>query len=377
MIPCQRHMFDIPDDVAYFNLAYTAPLLKTSKDEGQSALRQKQHPWSINPKDFFNYAETTRRLFADLIDCSQNDVAIIPAVSYGIALAAKNIPISRGRNIIILKDQFPSNVYSWIKLASDKNCELITVERPEDNNWTNAIAGTINKDTAIVALGNCHWTDGSYINLVKIGELCRTIRASLVIDGTQSLGAIPFSVKNIQPDFVITTSHKWLLGPYSYGFCYIAPKWQKGVALEENWINRLGSENFTRLVDYQLNYQPGARRYDVGEVSNFILSPIAAASLRQILDWGVEEISATLKQKTDLIAERAQSMGFAMVTEAVRSPHMLGITWPSGFSKELPQKLAQENVFVSVRGESIRISPHLFTTEEDISRLFSALKKTL
>ena len=264
-----------------------------------------------------------------------------------------------------------------MKLASDKSCELITVDRPEDSHWTNAIANAINKDTAIVALGNCHWTDGSYINLVKIGELCRTVRASLVIDGTQSLEALPFFVKTIQPDFVVATSHKWLLGPYSYGFCYIAPKWQEGVALEENWINRLGSQNFTRLVDYQIDYQPGARRYDVGEVSNFILAPIAAASLRQILDWEVEDIAATLKQKTDLIAERAQSMGFAMVPKAVRSPHMIGITWPSGFSKELPQKLAQEKVFVSVRGESIRISPHLFTTEEDINRLFSALKKTL
>jgi selenocysteine lyase/cysteine desulfurase len=198
-----------------------------------------------------------------------------------------------------------------------------------------------------------------------------------VIDGAQSLGAVPFSVAEIQPDFVAAIAHKWLLGPYSMGFCYVAPKWQNGSALEENWLNRAGSEDFSRLVDYQEGYQPGARRFDVGEVSNFILSPIAAAALEQILHWGVEQIAETLRSKTDAIAERASEMGLVVADRQFRAPHMIGITKPGGFSGELPGLLAQDNVYVSVRGESVRVAPHLWNNDAEIDRLFTALKKVV
>jgi selenocysteine lyase/cysteine desulfurase len=188
---------------------------------------------------------------------------------------------------------------------------------------------------------------------------------------------MPFSVETIQPDFLVTTAHKWLLGPYSYGFCYVAPKWQNGEPLEENWLNREGSEDFARLVDYRDAYQPGSRRYDVGEASNFILAPIAAVAIRQILDWGVENIAAALRQKTDAIADRADQMGLGVAPPADRAPHLIGVSKPGGFPRELPELLAQEKVYVSVRGESIRISPHLYNTSQDLDRLFHTLEKVL
>jgi len=377
MIPNQRHLFDLPDDVAYLNNAYTAPLLHAAAKAGRDAIQAKQNPWTISSNDFFSSVETVRSLFSGIVGCDAGCVAIIPAVSYGIALAAKNLPIEDGQSIVVLQDQFPSNVYSWRSLASQKNAEVKTVLRPVDNDWTAALLERIEDNTAIVAVSNCHWTDGTLIDLEKIGELCRSKGAALVVDGIQSLGAMPFSVERVQPDFLVAAAHKWLLGPYSFGFCYVDPRWHNGNALEENWMNRAESEDFSRLVDYRDNYQKGARRFDMGESSNFILSPIAATALKQILDWGVENIAVTLQAKTDTIADRAKEIGLVVAPGNARAPHLIGISKPGGFRKELPNLLAQEKVFVSVRGESIRIAPHLYTTEEDIERLFSALRKAL
>jgi selenocysteine lyase/cysteine desulfurase len=142
-------------------------------------------------------------------------------------------------------------------------------------------------------------------------------------------------------------------------------------------MNRADSEDFARLVDYREGYQKGARRFDMGESSNFILSPIAAKALEQILDWGIEDIAVTLETKTSAIAARAKDIGFVVAPKHTRSPHLIGISKPGGFPKKLPNLLAEEKIFVSVRGESIRIAPHLYTTEEDIERLFSALRMTL
>ncbi|MBW2406199.1 MAG: aminotransferase class V-fold PLP-dependent enzyme [Deltaproteobacteria bacterium] len=377
MIPNQRHLFDLPDDVAYLNIAYTAPLLHAAARAGRDAIQAKQNPWTIASIDFFKSVETVRDLFAEIVGCNSDCVAIIPAVSYGIALAAKNIPIEEGQSIVVLQDQFPSNVYSWRSLATRKNAVIKTVPRPIDNDWTPALLESIEDNTAVVAVSNCHWTDGTLVDLEKIGKQCRSKGTALVIDGIQSLGALPFSVERVQPDFLVAGTHKWLLGPYSYGFCYVDTKWHQGVGLEENWMNRAESEDFSRLVDYRDGYQKGARRFDMGESSSFILSPIAAAALKQILDWGVENIAVTLQAKTDAIADRAMEIGLVAAPKHARAPHLIGISKPGGFPKELPNLLAQEKIFVSVRGESIRIAPHLYTSKEDIERLFSALRKAI
>jgi len=374
MIPCQRDMFDIPENITYLNCAYTSPLLKAAQEAGRAAIQAKANPWTITSGDFFSNAETARELFARLVDCKPDDVALVPAVSYGIALAARNLPVERDQVIVILQDQFPSNVYAWMRVAHEKNAVVKTVQRPPDSDWTPAVLEAIDSDTAIVAVQNCHWTDGSLLDLEKIGERCRAVHAALVVDGIQSIGAMPFSIDRIQPDFLVAASHKWLLGAYSFGFCYVAPQWQAGTPLEENWFNRSGSEDFARLVDYRESYQRGARRYDQGEASSFILAPIAAAGIRQILDWGVENISKTLRAKTDEIADRAQRMGLSVTPSHTRAPHMIGVSKPGGFQKDLPLLLAQENIFVSVRGESVRISPHLFSTDADIDRLFAVLE---
>ena len=375
MISCQRDMFDLPENITYLNCAYTSPLLKAAQEAGRAAIQAKANPWTITSGDFFSSADTARELFARLVDCKSDDVALVPAVSYGIALAARNLPVERDQTIVVLQDQFPSNVYAWMRLAHEKKAVVKTVQRPSDNDWTAVVLEAIDSDTAIVAVQNCHWTDGTLVDLEKIGEKCRAKNAALVVDGIQSIGAMPFSIDKVQPDFVVAASHKWLLGAYTFGFCYVAPKWQSGAPLEENWFNRAGSEDFTRLVDYRESYQPGARRYDQGEASSFILAPIATAGIRQILDWGVENISKTLRAKTDEIANRAQHTGLSVAPAHTRAPHLIGVSKPGGFNKDLPQLLAQDNIYVSVRGDSVRISPHLFTTDEDIDRLFTVLDK--
>lgn len=375
-IPNQRDKFNIPEKIAYFNCAYTAPLLKSAAEAGQKAIREKSGPWTLTSNHFFERLDRNKKLFGALVNTNPEDVSIIPAVSYGTALAANILPLDKGQKVIILEDQFPSNVYPWRKVCRQRGAKLVTIPRPADGNWTEGILTAMDRNTFVAALPHCHWTDGTLVDLVRVGQRCREMGIALVVDGTQSLGAMPFDVETIQPDFLITTAHKWLLGPYSYGFCYIAPKWQNALPLEENWMNREGSEDFSRLVDFRDSYQPGARRFDVGEASNFILAPIASATLSQILDWGVNNISETLRITTHSIAQQCRRLGFITAASEFRAPHMLGITHPKGLPDNLVTRLSEENIYVSVRGTSIRIAPHLYNTDEDVSRLMNVLAAT-
>ena len=375
MIPCQRHLFELPDDVAYFNCAYTAPLMLSAAKAGHRAIEQKNTPWTLTANDFFETGEENRALFSRLVDGSPDQVAIIPAVSYGIALAARNLPVEKGQTLLLLQDQFPSNVYAWRELAAARNARIITIPRPADNDWTAAVLDAIDDKTAVAALPNCHWTDGTLLDLVRIGRKCRANGTALVIDAIQSLGVMPFSVREVQPDFLVAGTHKWLLGAYGYGFCHVAAKWLNGHPLEENWLNRESSEDFSRLVDYRDSYQHGARRFDVGAGSSFFLAPVVKAALTQILKWGVDDIAATLRSITGRIAERAVDLGFQVAPDDVRAPHMLGLSLPAGLPENLPALLAGEKVYASVRGNAIRIAPHLYNSPADLDRLFTALEK--
>jgi selenocysteine lyase/cysteine desulfurase len=371
----QRDMFEVPEDIVYLNCAYMSPQLRQVREIGERAVSRKSRPWEITPDHFFEDVEEVRALFARLVGGDAEGVAIVPSVSYGISVAAANVPVREGEKILILEDQFPSNVYPWRELASRSGARLVTVPRPDDYDWTGALIEEIDADTAVVAAPNCHWTDGSLVDLARVGEGAREAGAALVVDGIQSLGALPFDVSEVRPDFLIAASYKWLLGPYGVGFMYVGEEHREGTPIEHNWINRRGSEDFAKLVDYQDAFQPGARRYDVGERSNFVLLPMAAEALRQLLDWGVENVSETIGDLTDLIERNAKQRGIAAIPKGRRARHMTGLKLGPGAPDDLATRLTHHDVFVSVRGESVRISPHIYNTEDDVGRFFDVLER--
>lgn len=377
-IPSQRHLFDIPDEVAYLNCAYMGPLMRPVVAAGDRGVRAKARPWGISPDDFFDDGERARERFARIIGADAEGVALVPSASYGLSCAARNLAVEPGDGLVVLAEQFPSNVYAWREVAETRGASLVTAPRPEDDDWTRAALDRIDERTAVVALPHCHWTDGGRLDLVRIGARCREVGAALVLDLTQSAGALRFDAGAVQPDYVISAGYKWLLGPYSLGFLWVAPKHREGRPIEFNWIGRAGSEDFARLIDYRNEYQPGARRFDVGERSNFILLPMLNAALEQILAWGVEAIETTLAARTVDIAARAARLGLGSAPPALRAGHFLGLRFPGGgLPAGLPAALAAEQVYVSVRGASMRVTPHLYNTDEDVDRLFAALERTL
>jgi selenocysteine lyase/cysteine desulfurase len=377
MIPSQRHLFDIPEDIAYLNCAYLGPLSHAVVAAGREASGKKSRPWEIGSEDFFTDTEVARTLFAGLINAGDDDVAIVPAASYGVSVAARNLPLAKGQTVVVLAEQFPSNVYAWRESANGAGARVIAVPRPEHGDLTRAVLDSVDERTAVVALPHCHWADGALLDLETIGRRCRELGAGLVLDVTQSAGVMPLDVKRIQPDFLVAACYKWLLGPYSIGFLYVAPHRQDGKPIEFNWRARLGSENFSGLVNYEDSYLPGAHRFDVGECANFQTMPAVIAALRQIRDWGVPAIAQTLAARNAGIAERAAALGLESLGAERRAGHYLGLRFPREIPDGLLEELRQAGVYVSVRGDSLRITPHLYNDDADVDRLMHALQQAV
>ncbi|SPE38421.1 Aminotransferase class V [Candidatus Sulfopaludibacter sp. SbA3] len=366
MLPNQRHLFDIPEDVAYLNCAYMSPLMHSVVQAGKAGLACKARPWEISSEDFFTGTEEVRRLAARLFHCTANDVAIVSSAGYGIETAARNLPVARGQKILMLAEQFPSHVYPWRRVAQQSGAEIVTVPWPEDGDWTGAVLRHLVDGVAIAALPHTQWTSGGMLDLARIGVECRRNGAALVLDLTQSLGAYPFDCAKVQPDFAVAACYKWLLSPYSTGVMYVAPKWQGGQPVEEGWIQRGNARRFAELIHYTDGYQEGARRFDIGECSNFALVPGVIAAMEQLLAWGVEEIAQTLGALTRRLVE---NVGPAAIPECYRAPHYLCLRSAGLAVESLVERLAKERVYVSVRGTSIRVTPHVYNSLEDLDRL--------
>lgn len=377
MIANQRDKFDIPEDITYLNCAFMSPLMHVVVDALDKGAQAKRHPWTIKSQDFVKPCDQFKSSAAKLIGTKAENIAIIPAASYGIQVAANNLPLSSGGQIIVLADQFPSNVYPWIEKAKACAGQIITVSRPKGEGWSEAILDAINDKTQIIALAAVHWADGGIIDLQRISARAHQVGAALVLDLTQSLGVMPFDISKIQPDFMIAACYKWLMGPYSYGMMYVAPKWQNGIPLEQTWLAKQGSEDFSGLTNYRDGFQGGAVRFDMGEKSNAGQAWAASAAIEQILNWGVGEMYQTLSARNSRYAAKARAMGLLVDPCDQRAGHYLSICFPNGRPDTFLTECESQNIFISSRGPSLRITPHLYNTDADLDRVFAVMEKAL
>jgi selenocysteine lyase/cysteine desulfurase len=380
MLTSKRAQFTIPPSVTYLNCAYMAPLPKVVEKAGLKALRSKRNPVDITPQGFFSDTEILRAEYARLINVQDpKRIVVIPSVSYGLATVARNLNIKKDQHIIVASEQFPSNYYPWQSLCKETGASIKTVSAPEDfsnrgKRWNEKILEAINTQTRAVAIGNVHWADGTRFDLAAIRKRTKEVGALLIIDGTQSVGALPFDAQKIQPDALICAGYKWLLGPYSIGLAYYGEYFNDGKPIEESWMNRLNSEDFSGLVSYQDNYQPGMLRYEVGEHSNFSLTPMMIKAVEQLNKWKPERIQEYCQSITKDSIAQLKEKGFLIEDEAYRGHHLFGMRLPQGVDLiKVKEALLKHKIYVSFRGSSLRVAPNVYNTEKDLQRLTKVL----
>lgn len=381
---CQRSQYTYPADAHYLNCATRAPLSKAVAQAGIDAIQLQTNPMGLTPDDFFSGGIIVRQLFARLINQPDADrIAIIPSISYGMAVVARNLPnkpgLRPGQQIVLTGGEFPSDVYAWDRVSVSEQLTIHTVEMPGTlpaaDAWNEAILTAITPNTALVVVPMIHWMYGTRFDLEAIGERCREVGAWLAVDGTQSVGAMPFDWQRIRPDALVCASYKWLMGPYSQGLACYSPAFDGGIPLEEAWMNRLHSNQFHRLAEYQPAYRPGAYRYNMGEHTHFTQMPMMEAALRQILDYQPERIQQYCR---DLLADalpELDELGYRLEPETGRGHHLLGVWVPiHADPMAISRALLARNVSMSARAQVIRISPNVYNSAADVLALLDALR---
>ena len=226
---------------------------------------------------------------------------MIPSAAYGLSVAARNVPLHAKQAVLLLEGQFPSNLLPWRMRCAEVGASLVFAKRRADQDWTSAVLDALDAhpDVAVLALPQAHWRDGSVLDLARISERARARGASLVLDLSQSLGAMPVDLDAWQPDFVIAVGYKWLLGGYGLAWLWAAPRWRDhGQPLEHGWM--ANDRDALWHADSRGEVVPlaGARRFDADGVCDAMRLAMAEAALRQVLAWGVADIATHLQRRT-------------------------------------------------------------------------------
>lgn len=381
MLPSQRHLFEIPREVCYLNSASYSPLPLKTLDAGRAAVGRKGQPWTMDAGFAGRQHERARSAAARLINANPDDVALIPAISYGIATVAKALTIPRGTRVIVLENDHSSPVLEWHARAEAQNFVVDTVRQPADGDWTSAVLATIERPGAppvgLASISSVHWSDGGIIDVDKVQAALQRHGAMFVIDATQSAGVVAMDVTQLDPDAVIFPTYKWLIGPYGRAFLYVAKRHQNGVPLEQTSAGRRDVNSEKPVYFGDLAYVDNARRYDMGERDHFITLEMASIGMEMMAEWGAAAVSARLAMLNERIADGVRDLGLNLPARSLRAPHVLSLGMAGGIPKELIARLAAENIHVALRLGRMRISPHVFNDEADVDRLVAVLTKAL
>lgn len=376
----QKHLFNLPADIHYINGAYMSPNLKEVEKAGIEGVKSKSNPIGLQEADFFEPAIEVRKLFGELINAPSERIALIPSASYGLANAINNVPFTKGQYAVTVSDEFPSDHLTLKAWCDENQAELKAIAHPEELEnratlWTQKILDAITSESAMVVMSSVHWMEGTLFDLEAIGKKCKATDTYFIVDGTQSVGALPIDVKKFNIDALVCAAYKWLLGPYQAGAAFYNEKFDNGKPLEESWLTRKGSNDFSRLSLATEEYGEAAMRYNVGEFGNFIALPMLKQALKQLIAWDPARVQEYCRELVKPVDEFLIEKNFEKDHLSNVSCHLMGIHLPDSLDKKkLMADLKSKKIYVSIRGNILRVSPHVYNTKEDIDAFLNTFK---
>jgi selenocysteine lyase/cysteine desulfurase len=370
----RRHEFPVASDKIFLAHAGVCPLPRRVAEAISECARQA----TFGDQEAFmlHRLNDARKLASQLLNCESDEVALVGPTSLALSFVAAGLNFRRGDNVLIYHDDYPSNVYPWMALAARGvevrllNTRGLGVIRPMD------VMGQVDENTKLVALASCHFISGFRLEYQAIGKYLRERGILFCLDAIQTLGAFPTVVDDV--DFFAADAHKWLLGPCGAGILYVRRELQEKLNPPIYGWHNVRSPNF--VAQEQIVFRSGAVKYEAG-THNLIGLVGLIAAMELALEIGIENITAELLRKRNLLVPALQTKGFTVLNADVKMENASGIVSIYQTGKDLTalnQKLSDAGIVTSLRtnraGQNfIRLSPHFYNTDAELRRVLELL----
>jgi len=311
-----------------------------------------------------------------LINAGPEDIAVGSSATELLCSLAWAISPSKDQNVVSTEIVFPSTVYPWQRVASSTGCEIRLAKEKDNFIHINEIITLIDQHTAVVCISHVEYGNGQTFDLHLLAEAAHEHGALLVVDATQSAGAIPIDVQSCPVDALISGAYKWLCGPFGAAFMYLAPHLQ--TKLEPGLVGFRSHKNMWDLDASRIDYPQAAQKFEFSTMA-FGCAVGLTRAINFLNDVGVENIFQHNRQLADRLIEGLQTRG-AVITSPLEDKSRSSIVrahFENIGSNKIIQSLKRAGVFVSRRGDSIRFSPHLYNSMSDIDKALAEIDNIL
>ena len=367
----RRAEFPVAEHWAYFDHAAVAPLPRRSADAIRLWADDQAANGVVHWLQWERKLDGLRRDLAELIAASTDEIAFVGSTTHGIGLVAEGFPWRDGDNVVTAEEEYPSNLYPWMNLAS-RGVTLRTVPSREGRVRVEDLAAAMDSRTRVLTISHVEFASGFRNDLDSLGELCQSRGAALFVDAIQGLGPLKIDVAKTPIDFLCADGHKWLLGPEGAGFLYIRKSWVERLRpLGVGWHSVTGSYNSPKP---EFTLKPNAQRWEGGSYTMPGLQALAA-SLRLFHEVGPKAVSDRILDRAEHVREAARSAGWR-VYGSDRPDDFSGIVplTKEGVDPDVFARSARDRgVALACRRGRVRISPHVYNNADDLDRLREAL----
>ncbi len=355
----------------FLNHAAISPLPRRVRDAMVQYLDKRLVTFGFMDQEEENIPDRLRRAVARLINATPEEIAVVQNTSHGLNIVAQSLPFRPGDNIIFCDMEFPSNVYPWMLLERQKGVEARLIPHDRGGLTVERLEAYADRRTRAVAVSSVEFLTGFRTNLAAIGEWCRAHGAYFIVDGIQSLGAIPMDVRALGIDFLACGGPKWLMGPVGIGFLYCRRE-----LLEEMTPPMAGCVsvvNWEEWRQYDLTFLPDAHRFDLGG-PNLVGATGLLAAIELLMEVGIENIHRHTLHLTDVLIADLQRRGYEVVSnlEPAHRSAIVSFAVP-GDVRAACARLQEARVAVSLRESCIRVSPHGYNIKEEVLRVGEVL----
>ena len=371
----RREEFPSIDGAIYFNSASIGPLPERARRRLDEFNALRAAPFRLTDRQLFDEFDRARELTARLLNVTAAEIALTFNTTYGLNLAAGGLPLESGDVVLASDREFPANVYPWLRLKERGIAlELAPVTA---NGWPDEdhlVARMGDPKVRVVAVSLVQFSNGYCVDLGRLSKRARETNTFLVVDAIQGLGAVPVDLAATPVDILSCGGQKWLLSPWGSGFVYVRKELLPVVQpVVVGWMAFEGTDDFTRLTDYDPRLRQDAKRY---EMISLPFQDFAGynKSLELLLEVGIPAIAAHIAAVHAPVLDWAARRGVRISSSV--GAHNSGIVCVAVENPaEAYRAIRAEGVVASVREGAIRLSPHLFSTVDEMERVTRMLDK--
>ncbi|HEY5884837.1 MAG TPA: aminotransferase class V-fold PLP-dependent enzyme [Pyrinomonadaceae bacterium] len=368
-----RALFPVTARFNYLNHAAVSAPPSPTINAIQLYLADVSENGSINFKDWLATKERTRRLLAGLLGARPEQVAFMRNTSDGLSTVANGLKWHPGNNLVTFRNEFPSNIYPWLRLRDAFNVEVRMCEERGGRVDLDELISLIDDQTRVVAISHVQYASGFRADLQRLGRAARARDALLVVDVIQSLGVVPVNVDDDLVDVAAGACHKWLLTPEGVGYLYLSDRAR--TRIQPTLVGWVSVPNPDDYNNFEQGWNSGTLAWETGTGATGLIHGLEE-NLKLLTQVGIGNIKAYLDELTDHLCDRLQDSSYEIVSSrrAEEKSQTVCIRSRSGFTPmHLYSHLKKQNIITAPRGDRLRISPHFYNTAGEIDHLIDAL----